>query len=193
MGPRPVPLTRAVPRRRRLLVAGIIALIAILLAGLLAALVARPWDRAASADQPTVWQAITSGIRDDSVPRDVALQAFAYVTGVDIPGVRVPDGAQGDDAPTSATGALRWVRAHWDELTPDQRASIEAFTRAGPDDLVLPVTGPGGEPLAGADRVASLDRGLPLRLFPAPQVSDAAAHDRGRDPRRPVRDTDAHR
>ena len=40
---------------------------------------------------------------------------------------------------------------------------------------MLPVTGPGGEPLAGADRVASLDRGLPLRLVPRPQVSDAAA------------------
>ena len=102
-------------------------------------------------------------------------EAFAYLTGVDIPGVRVPEGAPGDDAPTSATGALRWVRAHWDELGADQRASIEAFTRPGPNDLVLPVTGSRGEPLAGADLVASLDGGLPRGPVPRPQVSDAAA------------------
>jgi hypothetical protein len=172
MDPRPVAFMRAIPQRRQLLAAGTVALIVILLAGLL---LARPWDRATTAAEPTVWQAITAGIRGDSVPRDVALQAFAYLTGVDIPGVRVPGGPTGDDAPTSATGALRWVRAHWDELAPDQRAAIEAFTRAGPSDLVLPVTGSRGEPLAGADRVASLDVGPTRGLVPGPLASNAAA------------------
>jgi hypothetical protein len=172
MDPRPVAFMRAIPQRRQLLAAGIVALIAILLAGLL---LARPWDRAKTTAEPTVWQAITAGIRGDSVPLDVALQAFAYLTGVDIPGVRIPGGATGDDAPTSATGALRWVRAHWDELAPDQRAAIEAFTRAGPSDLVLPVTGSRGEPLAGADRVASLGGGPPRGLVPGSLVSNTAA------------------
>jgi hypothetical protein len=172
MNPRPVVTARAIPQRRQLLAAGVVALIAILLAGLL---LARPWDRAKTAAEPTAWQAITAGIRGDSVPLDVALQAFAYLTGVDITGVHVPGGAPGDDAPTSATGALRWVRAHWDELAPDQRAAIEAFTRAGPSDLVLPVTGSRGEPLAGADRVASLGGGPPRGLVPGPLVSNAAA------------------
>ena len=172
MDPRPVASMRAIPQRRQLLAAGVVALIAILLAGLL---LARPWDRAKTAADATVWQAITAGIRGDSVPLDVALQAFAYVSGVDIPGVRVPDGATGDDAPTSATGPLRWVRAHWDELAPDQRAAIEAFIRAGPSDLVLPVTGSGGEPLAGTDRVASLGGGPPRGLVPGRIASNAAA------------------
>jgi hypothetical protein len=172
MDPRPVAFMRAIPQRRQLLAAGIVALIAILLAGLL---LARPWDRAKSAAEPTVWQSITAGVRGDSVPLDVALQAFAYLTGVDIPGVRVPGGAAGDDAPTSATGALRWVRAHWDELAPDQRAAIEAFTRAGSSDLVLPVTGSRGEPLAGADRLASLGGGPPRGLVPGPPVPNTAA------------------
>jgi hypothetical protein len=172
MDPRPVAFVRAIPQRRRLLAAGIVALIVILLAGLL---LARPWDRAKTAAEPTVWQAITAGIRGDSVPLDVALQAFAYLTGVDIPSVRVPGGAAGDDAPTSATGALRWVRAHWDELAPEQRAAIEAFTRARPSDIVLPVTGFRGEPLAGADRVASLGGGRPSGLVPGPLASNGAA------------------
>jgi hypothetical protein len=50
MDPRPVAFMRAIPQRRQLLAAGIVALIAILLDGLL---LARPWDRAKSAAEPT--------------------------------------------------------------------------------------------------------------------------------------------
>ena len=146
------------PQRRRLLVAAIVGLVAVLLFGLL---FVHPWDRAEAATQPTAWQAITDGITGDQVPLDTALQAFAYLTGADIPGVRIPAGAPGDDAPTSATGALRWVRSHWDELTAEQRAAIEGATRAQSGDLVLPVTGQDGEPLAHADRLASVDAGPP--------------------------------
>jgi hypothetical protein len=145
-------------QRRRLLAAAIVGLVAVLIAGLL---LVRPWDRAAAATQPTAWQAITDGITGDQVPLDTGLQAFAYLTGVDIPGVRVPVGAPGDDAPTSATGALRWVRSHWNELTPEQRAAVEGITRPRTGDLVLPVTGQDGEPLARADRLASVDAGPP--------------------------------
>jgi hypothetical protein len=51
MDPRPVAFMRAIPQRRQLLAGGIVALIAILLAGLL---LARPWDRAKTAAEPTV-------------------------------------------------------------------------------------------------------------------------------------------
>ncbi|HEX7498487.1 MAG TPA: hypothetical protein VF344_08490, partial [Candidatus Limnocylindrales bacterium] len=64
-----------------------------------------------SAAPKTVWQNITAGIRDTGVPKDVALQAFAYVYKVAIPGVTVPNGTDGGDAPTSGSGAMRWVQA----------------------------------------------------------------------------------
>ena len=77
-----------------------------------------------STTSKTVWQNITSGIRDTGVPKDVALQAFAYLYKVAIPGVTVPSGTDGGDAPTSGSGAMRWVQAVWDQLTPDQQAVI---------------------------------------------------------------------
>ena len=151
--------------RRRLQAAAIGGLVVVLLAALL---LLRPWDRAKPAEEETVWQAITSGIDGGQVPLETALQAFAYLTGIEIPGgVLIPMGAPGDDAPTSATGALRWVRAHWDAVTPEQRAVIDAFTQARPGDLVLPVTGPEGERVGRTDRTASIEAGVPAGLTPS--------------------------
>ena len=41
--------------------------------------------------------------------------------------------------PASGSGVTRWVRAHWDELTPDQQAVIDRLTTTQPGDLILPV------------------------------------------------------
>jgi hypothetical protein len=165
----------SMPVERRRIAAALIAAAILLLIVVL--LLLRPWNRAdhgASAPR-TVWQAISSEMTGEDVPVATALKAFAYLTGIDIPRVQVPAGARGDDAPTSATGALRWVRASWDQVAPDQQAAIEAFLGPHPGDLVIPVTGPDGEEIASASRVASTDGGVPGGLVPARTGSDAPA------------------
>jgi hypothetical protein len=88
------------------------------------------------------------GINNDSVPKQTALEAFAYLYQVDIPGVTVPQGIEGGDEPTDGSGALRWVQAHWSELTPDQQAVINRYTTPGPNDRVfhLDATASGASP-----------------------------------------------
>ncbi len=86
-----------------------------------------------------MWSTIMSGATDDTVPKDVALEAFAYVYEVDIPGVTLPNAVKGADVPTSGSGVTRWVRAHWDELTPDQQAVIDRLTTPQPGDLTVPI------------------------------------------------------
>ncbi len=94
-----------------------------------------------SKPQETVWQTITDGVTlDGTVPKQTALEAFAYVFKVDIPGVVVPAGVEGGDGPTSGSGAMRWVLASWDQLTPDQQAVIDRYLTPGPDDQVLEVS-----------------------------------------------------
>ncbi|KAA3636681.1 MAG: hypothetical protein DWP92_09145, partial [Armatimonadetes bacterium] len=63
-------------------------------------------------------------IEGDYVPLDVALGAYAVAIGP-LPGVETP--AQGEVVLRSGTGPSRWIRAHWDELTPEQRAAIEGY------------------------------------------------------------------
>ena len=87
----------------------------------------------------TTWQAITSGITDGTVPKQTALEAFAYVYKVNIPGVTVPTGRDGGDAPTSGTGAMDWVQANWSQLTPDQQAVIDTYITPGPNGQAIPI------------------------------------------------------
>ncbi len=79
------------------------------------------------ASTETIWQAITSGITNGTVPKQTALEAFAYVYRVSIPGVTVPNGIEGGDGPTSGTGVTSWVQANWSSLTPDQQAVITRY------------------------------------------------------------------
>jgi hypothetical protein len=131
---------------------------------------------ASPAASQTVWQNITSGIRDDGVPKDVALEAFAYLYHVSIPGVTVPQGVAGSDAPTSGSGAVRWVKAHWNELTPDQQAVIDRFTTAGPNDIVIPIDLSQGAMTAPRFTLAAVRRVGPEKAAadaPAPGLEDA--------------------
>ena len=103
----------------------------------------------------TIWDAITAGIDGDKVPKSVALEAFAYDYKVDIPGVTIPAGIEGGDAPTSGTVVWSWVMANWDALTPDQQAIITRLTTPQPGDLTVPIdsahaTAPAGVKLAVA-------------------------------------------
>jgi hypothetical protein len=75
----------------------------------------------------TIWQKITSGITDPDVPKQTALEAFAYVYKVDIPDVVVPSGVDGADAPVSGSGAMRWVQADWSQLSAAQQAVIDRY------------------------------------------------------------------
>ncbi|MFN8035916.1 MAG: hypothetical protein U0V73_08285 [Acidimicrobiia bacterium] len=115
-------------RRGRWVVAAIVLVVA-LVAG---AFVWSPWSSSKSAPPTrrpvivkTVWEKITDGIRPDgTVPKDVALQAYAYTHKLKIPGVQIPSGAAGDDYPRSGTGAVQWLEANWPALTTAQRRAI---------------------------------------------------------------------
>lgn len=161
-------------RRPLLLAAAVGGLVLLIIA---AGLLLRPPSRTGQAPEQTVWGAITAGIHDGDVPLETGLQALAYLYHVDIPGIHVPSGTPGarnDDAPTSATGAVRWVRAKQDQLTPEQLAIFTRLTQAGPNDLVIPVTGPGGEPIAAVGQVAALDGRPPAGPLPRANLGTAA-------------------
>jgi hypothetical protein len=123
---------RGLSVRRRLT-----ALLALLV--ILALLVLELPQLLTAAPSQTVWQAITAGVGDGVVPKDTALEAFAYLYKVDIPGVTVPKGVDGSDKPTSGTGAMRWVQADWKQLAADQQAVINRYLIPGPNDKVIPV------------------------------------------------------
>ena len=109
-----------------------------------------------SAAEPTVWQSITAGITDGAVPKNVALEAFAYDYAVSIPGVQLPAGRDDDGAPSDGSGPLRWVQNHWSELNPDQQAVIDRYIEPGPNDDVTTFSLPGqGEHHAPRHRRAS--------------------------------------
>jgi hypothetical protein len=130
------------------------------------------------AKQETVWQKISAGITDGTVPKDTALEAFAYLFKVDIPGVTVPSGVDGSDKPTSGSGALRWVQAHWNELTPAQQAIIDRITEPGPGDTVFHLDATTGKVTMTGPRTASAAVAAPAgaaaimpgRILPAPNA-----------------------
>ena len=123
-----------------------------------------------SKPEPTVWEGITSGIKDGTVPKDVALEAFAYLYKVDIPGVTVPKGIDASDRPTSGSGALRWVRANWDQLTAAQQAVVTGVTTPGPNDVFVTIDATTGQVTPGASAGTGRSRAGNLGLAIAPPV-----------------------
>ncbi len=117
----------------------------------------------------TIWQAITDGITDGTVPKQTALEAFAYVYRVDIPGVTVPKGIEGGDEPTSGTGVMSWVQANWSALTADQQAVIDRFlppaTEAGTNQMTPAPTAPLRRPRPCSGWRASSTRGRSSRTW----------------------------
>lgn len=127
-------------RRRRVVLLGLL-LVALVALAVVVALALRV--RAPSPVEQTVWQAITAGITDGAVPKNVALEAFADDYAVSIPGVQLPAGRGNDGAPSDGSGPLRWVLNHWSELTPDQQAVIDRYIEPGPNDDVITFSLPG--------------------------------------------------
>ncbi len=138
-GNRSVRLPSSLRGRRGLWALGAAVVVILVIAAVLVAL----RGQMAPSGPATMWSTIMSGATGETVPKDVALEAFAYVYKVDIPGVTLPDAVKGADVPTSGSGVTRWVRALWDELTPDQQAVIDRLTTPQPGDLVSPL-GSGG-------------------------------------------------
>lgn len=141
-------------RRSRRRFAGVAAVVVVaLVVGLL---VTKPWsEESGDRSDSTIWQAITTGFADDGrLTKDAALEAFAYVYGVDIPGVQIPDGADAQDRPTSGTGVARWVVGRWDELTADQQAVIDHTLARRTDDVVMDIDLASEPPRHGRSRPA---------------------------------------
>ena len=113
------------PRRSRFSRRFLAVLLALVLIGALA-IVEVP-QLLSPAGSSTIWQTITAGITNGTVPTNTALEAFAYVYRVNIPGVTVPNGTQGGDGPISGSGVMSWVQADWSALTPDQQAVINRY------------------------------------------------------------------
>ncbi len=133
--------------RRRPMLAALVALLVIVLAGTVIVIVANPFGKSATAtSEQTIWQSITGRIRDSQPSKDVALQAFAYAYKINIPGVQVPAGVDGADVPNEGTMVASWVQANWNQLTPDQQAVITPYVQAGANDTVLTfdLTAPSG-------------------------------------------------
>ena len=128
------PRGRRMPRRRWLV--ALLALLAIV--ALVAVEVPSLLFPAASGKPPeTIWQTITDGVTDGTVPKQTALEAFAYLYKVEIPGVTVPTGIEGGDEPSDGSGPMSWVHADWDQLTSDQQAVINRFLQTGPNDRIV--------------------------------------------------------
>ena len=72
---------------------------------------------------PATWDDITALIRlEGGVTAEIAVQAYSLLI-EPLPGVAV--GEPDLDGPLSGTPVVRWVLAHWDEITPQQRAVVE--------------------------------------------------------------------
>ena len=128
------PRGRRRPRRRWLV--ALLALLAIV--ALVAVAVPQFLSPAASSKRPeTIWQTITDGVTDGTVPTQTALEAFAYLYKADIPGVTVPKGIEGGDEPSDGSGPMSWVHADWDQLTSDQQAVVNRFLQTGPNDRIV--------------------------------------------------------
>ncbi len=132
------------------------------------------------------WDLIASGITEEGVPLDVALQAFALEVGP-LPGVDTPAG--GGPVP-SGTGAVRWTLGHWDELNSEQQEAVTGYlhpsrssrvggpvlavaglaTDTGPDEQALL------ELIAETEDVIAQnlgrDLGVPIELHVAPDLDD---------------------
>jgi hypothetical protein len=160
-GPTPVAASRDQPRRRfrrrwLAVVVGLVLIVAIAVLELPQFLTSAP--------TATIWENITAGITDGTVPTQTALEAFAYLYQVDIPGVTVPQGIEGGDEPSDGSGALSWVQADWSSLTPEQQAVIDRYLVPGPDDQVIPIYGSPavGSPGASAGAFGGAKSAQPL-------------------------------
>lgn len=99
--------------------------------------------------EQTAWERVLSQIGPEGdVSLDTALQAFSLAIGL-LPGVATPPGPA-QQIP-SGSGAIRWLMGHYDELTREQQAAVDAYLAPSPDAIQV-------EPdAASAVRTATFD------------------------------------
>jgi hypothetical protein len=136
----------------------------------------RLFPAAPSKPPETIWQTIIDGINDSTVPKQTALEAFAYLYNVDIPGVTVPKGIEGGDEPSDGSGPMSWVHSDWDQLTSDQQAVINRFLQTGPNDRIVEPNSTAGTTADAAKPQFQLDRAeiQPASLYFWPIYADLA-------------------
>ncbi len=148
----------------------LLVLLGLLLVGAVGVVEVPQW--LSPAPSQTIWQTITAGIQDGTVPKQTALEAFAYVYKVDIPGVTLPQGTDAGDEPTSGSGVMRWVQANWNGLTPDQQAVINRYLAPASQSQTIPVTpaATAGTSAGAAKPVFQLDKAyawpIPVDIAP---------------------------
>jgi hypothetical protein len=157
--------------RTRWIVAGL-AVVLVLLAGGAAAAVLLAGDRPTRWDRPTAWHQLVARHDDDGPSVQLALDAFATLVGP------VPGGhrASADTLGTaSATPAVRWMLARWDELDAAQR---DTFEQAVYGEEAGQATGVSAGPGDGSVSLAALpsDRDPELEAEIRPEV-EAIAED----------------
>lgn len=151
------------PHIDRRIAAVVVAVVVVI--GLLVALLPRI-SNSGSPSGETIWQKITDGISaDGTVPKQTALEAFAYVFKTNVPGVTIPNGVNGSDVPTSSTGVMRWVQANWDALTPDQQSVVNRY--------LAPQAGPHYTP--GETLAEPISSGIELAAYHAPTTDQYAS------------------
>jgi hypothetical protein len=92
------------------------------------------------------WEGVLGQVQPDgTVSLATALAAFTLAVGP-LPGVATPTGTAGQI--TDGTVGVRWVVAHWNELTPAQQAAVTT-------DLVAPAK---GQAVGGSQGGVELDR-----------------------------------
>jgi hypothetical protein len=165
------------PRRRWIVaLVALLAIVALVVVEVPPLVTSTPSSTPSSAHPETIWQTITAGITDGMVPRETALEAFAYLYKVDIPGVTVPKGFDGGDEPSDGSGPMTWVQANWDSLTPAQKAVINRFIDPGPNDRIIQPNSTVGTTADVAKPQFQLDRAdiQPDGIYLSPIYADIA-------------------
>lgn len=84
--------------------------------------------------EPTAWENLLARVESSGPPSlETALQAFSLLI-APLPGVTLPPGALAgtaaafghDTGEVGGCAAVRWVRAYWDQLTPEQQQAVDA-------------------------------------------------------------------
>jgi hypothetical protein len=110
--------------------------------------------------QESAWDDVVGQISDDGeVSLQTALDAFVLAIGP-LPGVAPPAGA-GATIP-SGTGAVRWLLGHWNELTTEQQAAVDAYFPTPPQT-------------SGTNIIAADARGTPPSVTLADLQQDLSA------------------
>ena len=118
---------------------------------------------AASPGGTPAFERVLDRIGDDGkIDRVTALQAFALAFSPP-PGVSVPAGPA--ETIPSGTGPLRWVLAHFGELTPAQQRAVRAVTPR-----------PSSRPVAAGGEMVLMAAGQQSQSYPGFRVDVAAEH-----------------